>query len=659
MIGRFIGDKRGNYALLTVVTMVPLMGAVALAVDFTELVREKQETLNALDAAGVATAQQIVSGASDADAKAYAKQFFEANLRHVSPANTTLTVTLPNNNAGGGTLVLDASLKYHPYFLPAAAMLLGGTAGDHVVNVSARSEIRLKNTLEVALVLDNSGSMSTLGSGTGQKRIDLLKAAAKQLVKTLALQAQQMKQISKPVQFSLVPFSASVNVGPTHDGDSWMDQDGISPVQHENFDWTTMSADNDRNKYAEKVNGAWYKRGDGWGDTKDQPLTRFSLYSDMTVESDRETVQPPKQYVCDVTKRDGTCSKGHWVTPAPTYVYTTSRYASWQGCVEARPYPYNDDDTTPTTSNPATLFVPMFAPDEAGTLWRDFDRDGSNDVSAWPISGSYYDNNWWADWPYDPTNPTAKQRQSDMRKYFLVKPYGSKSAAAGDGPNAGCTTSPITPLKDVTVSAQKQELDDAIDEMAPTGNTNVPEGLAWGWRTVSSNEPFTEGRPNNEKGNDKVVIVLTDGANTYSPFSDASYANNRSTYAAYGYTGLTYPGSGSVTRLFMNTSTAVPKTTYTDGNYTAALDEQMQTLCANAKAAGIMVMTVSLDLVDTKADEKKAMAALKACASDSRFRRDPADPSKPAKLFWNSTGATLSDDFKAIGNELSNLRIVS
>ncbi|TIR83840.1 MAG: pilus assembly protein, partial [Mesorhizobium sp.] len=123
MIGRFIGDKRGNYALLTVITMVPLMGAVALAVDFTELVREKQETLNALDAAGVATAQQIVSGASDADARAYAKQFFEANLRHVSPANTTLTVTLPNNNAGGGTLVLEASLKYHPYFLPAALLL--------------------------------------------------------------------------------------------------------------------------------------------------------------------------------------------------------------------------------------------------------------------------------------------------------------------------------------------------------------------------------------------------------------------------------------------------------------------------------------------------------------------------------------------------------
>lgn len=657
MFRRFVRDRRGNYALMTVITMVPLMGGVALAVDYSELVRQRQETMNALDAAGIATARQIVSGATDDAVKAYAKDFFEANLNHVKPANTTLTVTLPSTNTGGGTLVLQAALKYHPYFLPAAAMLIGKASSNTEVNITARSEIRLKNTLEVALVLDNSGSMSTLGSGTGQKRIDLLKAASKQLIDSLALQAQQMKQMTKPVQFAVVPFSASVNVGPTHDGDSWMDRDGISPIQHEDFDWSKMTAANDPNKYAEKSNGVWYKRGDGWGDSKDEPLTRFSLYSDMTVESGRETVQPPKQYVCDSTKKDGTCKSGHWVTPSPTYIYTTSRYASWQGCVEARPYPYNDDDTTPDSANPATLFVPMFAPDEAGTLWRDFNRDSTDDVDPWTNSPKS-DNNWWADWP---SSTTAKQRQSDMRKYFMVKPYNSQSANAGDGPNAACTTSPITPLKDVTDAEQKQELDDAIDDMAPTGNTNVPEGLAWGWRTVSSNEPFTDGRPNSEKGNDKVVIVLTDGANTYSAVSDASSSNNRSTYAAYGYTGLTYPGSGSVTRLFMNTSTDVGKTTYTDSNYTAALDEQMQTLCANAKAANILVMTVSLDLVETKSAEKKAITALKACASDSRFRKDPTDATgkTPAKLYWNATGATLSKSFKEIADELSNLRIVS
>jgi hypothetical protein len=36
---------------------------------------------------------------------------------------------------------------------------------------------------------------------------------------------------------------------------------------------------------------------------------------------------------------------------------------------------------------------------------------------------------------------------------------------------------------------------------------------------------------------------------------------------------------------------------------------------------------------------------------------DPAT-GKPAKLYWNATGGSLSDDFKAIADELSNLRIV-
>ena len=128
MIRKFGSDRRGNYALMTVIAMVPLMGAVALAVDYSELLRQKQDTLNALDAAGIATAQQIVAGKSDTDVKAFAQTFFEVNLGHVKPANTLLTVTLPATNTGGGTLKLCAALTYHPYFLPAAAMLIGRTA---------------------------------------------------------------------------------------------------------------------------------------------------------------------------------------------------------------------------------------------------------------------------------------------------------------------------------------------------------------------------------------------------------------------------------------------------------------------------------------------------------------------------------------------------
>ena len=167
----------------------------------------------------------------------------------------------------------------------------------------------------------------------------------------------------------------------------------------------------------------------------------------------------------------------------------------------------------------------------------------------------------------------------------------------------------------------------AIDRMSPNGNTNVPEGLAWGWRTVSSGEPFTEGRPEAEKGNDKVVIVLTDGANTYSvPSSDP--AGNKSTYAAYGYLQPGYNNTG-IGRLL--TGTSVGQFDYSSGNYTAALDDHMATLCDHAKAANIMVITVSLELSTSNAGENKAIEALKTCASDSRFRKDPTDPSKPSQ----------------------------
>ena len=83
--------------------------------------------------------------------------------------------------------------------------------------------------------------MDEYGSGTSEKRIELLREAAKELVETLALQASQMKQIDKPVQFGIVPFSASVNVGPDNDDKTWMDTTGISPIHHENFDWSKMT----------------------------------------------------------------------------------------------------------------------------------------------------------------------------------------------------------------------------------------------------------------------------------------------------------------------------------------------------------------------------------------------------------------------------------
>ena len=629
MIREFFRDKNGNYALLTVIAMVPLMGALALGVDYTDLSRQRQDTLNALDAAGIATARRISEGATDEQAIAYANTFFQANLLHVDRKDAALSVLLPNANTGGGTLKLTATMKFQPYFLPVAAWLLGKSSGSTEINFSATSEVRLKNTLEVSLVLDNSGSMKELGKNSSKVRFDLLKDAAKQLVDQLAAQAQQMKQIQKPVQFSLVPFAASVNIGAASADAAWMDTTGISPIHHENFDWTTMSQKNSpwgANKYAENVGGVWYARGPSWDVTqKDKPLTRFSLYKQMQ----------------RVSKISGN-------------TYTYDSVASWGGCVEARPSPYDVDDTTPSTGTPATLFVPMFAPDET-------DNTSSNKPA---------NNNWHLD-VVNSDNDAARQRY--MPKYFTPGTSVTQAFGTNQGPNTSCSTTPITPLTDVSNQTGLDTVKGAIDAMQASGATNVPEGMAWGWRTLSSAAPFTGGRSEQGKGNDKVLIVLTDGANTYytpdtvqaQPYSGTGYksggndlAGSKAIYSALGYV-KPYNSGYSYGRIFLGTSSSVSKTTYTNANYTKAMNEHFATLCANAKANNLIVMTIALDLNPKDSDDVAQMDALKSCSSDSRFRRDPTDPTKPAKLFWNSTGASLSDDFKEIGNELSNLRIVS
>ena len=612
MFREFLRDIGGNFAISFTVALVPIMGGVSLAIDYGELTRQKQATLHALDAAGVATARQIVSGADEDAIKAYAKDFFEANLGPVKPENANLIVTLPSNQFGGGTLRLKAELNYQPYFLPAFRAMIGED-GPADVSFSASSEIRLKNTLEVALVLDNSGSMAYTGFGSGDTRLTLLQSAAKQLVDTIALQASTMKQIDKPVQFSLVPFAASVNVGPANATASWMDTTGISPVHHEHFDWTTI---NQPNRKVQTVGGVRRKIGSDWGAAENEIVTRFTLFRDVT----RQILNPDSSIGLD-------------------------SFQGWAGCVEARPYPHNVVDTPPSPADPVTLFVPMFAPDEPGDRWTSPTNSSVDNFSA--------PNNWWN----DGTESTSGQtRLRNAAKYFDVSPHNAV-IPAGAGPNYSCTTTPLTPLTDVSVEEGLEEIKTAIDGMVASGATNVPEGLAWGWRTLSSGAPFTGGRPESEKGNDKVVIVLTDGANTYYTPGSLGFtdkASARSTYSAHGYLQPNAPGA-SKGRLFMGTSVS---STYSNANYTNAMNQHLASVCSQAKDAGVIIMAVALDLDATNGTEAAAISAMRSCASDSRFRSDPANPGQPAKLFWNATGATLADHFKEIADELSNLRIV-
>jgi hypothetical protein len=87
--------------------------------------------------------------------------------------------------------------------------------------------VRTTNRVEVALVLDNTGSMGqNLGS---QQKIAALRTAAQGLVNTLQAAAQRSGD-SQAVRIGVVPFSMTVNVGSQYQNASWMR--GTLPTQY-------------------------------------------------------------------------------------------------------------------------------------------------------------------------------------------------------------------------------------------------------------------------------------------------------------------------------------------------------------------------------------------------------------------------------------------
>lgn len=132
----------------------------------------------------------------------------------------------------------------------------------------------------------------------------------------------------------------------------------------------------------------------------------------MQVVTNHERVVNSKRVVCDAYNSNNTCKRSH---DEYDYIDSYGPFASWQGCVESRPYPYNVNDT-PTAGgsantgigvgDPATMFVPMFAPDEPGNHWKlTQDPDEAAPVTYGAV------NSWWND---DPSSSTGQSRLRNM-----------------------------------------------------------------------------------------------------------------------------------------------------------------------------------------------------------------------------------------------------
>lgn len=272
-----------------------------------------------------------------------------------------------------------------------------------------------------------------------------------------------------------------------------------------------------------------------------------------------------------------------------TLYKTTMTGVAWAGCVEARPNGHDVLDTTPSSGNASTLFVPSFAPDEPddrpdrsddnGYVNRYLGDEGGNCTSA------------------DNTDKTPSVRQKKLCKYTGVKPTQDVFNGTIRGPNHMCDTTPIQPL-----TGSQTTITTAIKAMTARGGTNINEGLAWAWRVISPGAPFTDNAPYSDKRVTKNIVLMSDGANQM--LGIGSNNHNKSYYSAWGYSAANRLGTTS-----SSSSTLKGK-----------MDDRLKTICENVKKAGmgdpdngngIRVYTINFDVGDAT-----STSILKACATN-------------------------------------------
>ena len=162
----------GNAALLFGLSAFVIVFAVGMALDFSMLITDKQSAQSALDDGVLAAASLTTQDATVLQKKT--NDVFAQNLK-IKSGSAVLTSFKYDDQAR--TLNATVQGTYKPFLV----QLMGFTSLNYTVN--ADSIRAADGTLEVALVLDNTWSMSVPLDGS-QTKIQVLKTAAQALVST-------------------------------------------------------------------------------------------------------------------------------------------------------------------------------------------------------------------------------------------------------------------------------------------------------------------------------------------------------------------------------------------------------------------------------------------------------------------------------------------
>ena len=354
-------DRRGQVAITFGLTLVPLVTMLGVALDYSNLNKTRTALQTSVDAVALGAQQQSIT--TNAALLSYAQRFVPATAATYSSTDGSMCVTAQQSISTNFLQFVKIST-------------LTTSASACSINQTATS-----TTYEIALALDNTGSMGVADLTTLKTKMASEITAAKNFV------SQMFTSIpTTNMQISLVPFTTAVNVGTQYASASWIDTAGKSSIHWENFPKLSTTA-------------APIAAEDAWN-----PQSRFDLFTQVNQSWAGCVEERPQPYTLTDTAASAATPDTQFVplfapdesdTPNTNYSsYNSYLNDSGGYCVPGDIYDTNDqtgtfkDGTTFFGDNQQKLckYAIKWAANNPST--------STQSAAAQTAIASYYDNLW-------------------------------------------------------------------------------------------------------------------------------------------------------------------------------------------------------------------------------------------------------------------------
>ena len=454
----------GNIAVTFGIVMIPVFGLVGAALDYSRASSVRAQMQAAMDATALMLSKEV-AGLSESEMMQKANDYYNTMFTRPDATNKQLTATYDST---AGTLTLNGSAAVRATI----TRLIGKTEMD----IATSAMVKWKSDrLRVALVLDNTGSMSSAG------KITALKTATTSLLTTL----RNAATTNGDVYVSITPFAVHVNADPANYTQTWID-------------WTQWEA---------PPAGSMPSGSVGPGSSCPYSSSSDGFKCAASPVNDPNCNLGANNTCVGTIPSSGTYAG--YICPSADNgsKIATKGYRYYNGC-------YNSVPTWSCTGSSCSC---------SGRSSCTCSGSGSSTVcTQTPYTHTWIPNNHntWTGCIMDRGTTTAPGTNAGYDQTV-------------DAPSAG-TPATLFPADQYAIPCPQTvmglsydwtALNNVVNNMNPNGATNQPLGLVWGWMSLVGGGPLTAPAKAPGYNYQTFIILLSDGLNT----QDRWYGNGSAT----------------------------------------------------------------------------------------------------------------------------------